>query len=391
MVFLSLGSNYTFKKAWNHLLSRGTQQDSDALQAALTKRYKGKKSLLFARGRGALAAAIRLATGGRGGVAVTSLTCYVVIEAIKTAGCQPVYVDIDPLTLHFDARNLAHAIKNNDIRAVIIQNTLGIPVNINDILRVTQHFSVPVIEDLAHAVGGRYADGREIGTVGDFTMLSFGRDKMLDTINGGALIIRTEKVQAVVSPPTEVLRRRRQVIDKIYPLIGWLARRTWNSGFGKYVLSGAYKLKLAVRSADGGTMMGVKMPHWQAKLALRQVEQLDKLVMNRLEKQTIYLKELALFSPAPSSNAVRLPILVNNRSHVTRMLRESGIYVEDPWYDVPVIPERLMSKSDFPFEHCPTAVDVAKHLMNLPTHQAVTKEEMTKIISIVRSEAQPWK
>lgn len=391
MIFLSTGSNYNLKQAWRHLTVWGGRRDSDDLQTTLTERYKGRKTLLYARGRGALAAAIRLATGGKGNVAVTSLTCYAVVEAIETAGCQPVFIDVNPLTLHFDARKLADTMKHKEISAVIVQNTLGIPVDIDAIMKVTRHFNVPVIEDLAHAVGGRYANGQEIGTVGDFTMLSFGRDKMLDTINGGALVIRTDKIKATVVPPLGSVGVLGQLRDRIYPIIGVAARNLWRAGLGRYILAAAYKLKLAVRSADGGTMRDVRLPYWQAKLALQQLEQIDQMAKDRLAIHNQYRQELASFCTNPSSNAIRFPILVNNRQHVTKCLRDEGIFVEDPWYDVPVIPERLYDKSGFSEDECPVATDIANHLMNLPTHQAVREGDVAKIISIMKNEAQPWK
>lgn len=391
MLFLSLGSNYNFRQAWRHLWIRGCKEDSEKLQTVLTERYQGQKTLLFSQGRGALSAAIRLATGGEGLVAVNATTCFVVIEAIKTAGCQPLYIDIEPQTLHFNAKKLQAAVKNKPVKAVIIQNTLGIPVEIEVILQVARQAKMAVIEDLAHAVGGHYADGREIGTVGDYTMLSFGRDKMLDTINGGALVIRTEAVERVIQPPVESVDWRQGLRDRLYPMIAWKARLFYPLGLGKVILALAYKLKLARRSADGGTQPTKRLPDWQVRLALEQVTDIDQNVADRLAKQAKYLQKLAKFSPEISSNAVRLPLLVDNQAAVFAALKAAGCHFEDVWYEVPISPKRLYDQVDFSEQDCPVATAVAQRTVNLPTHQLVTDADIAQICQIIETKARIWK
>jgi len=391
MLFLSLGSNYNFKQAWRHLWIRGRQKDAKKLETALTERYSGEKTLLFSQGRGALAMAVRLATGGQGLVAVNATTCYVVVEAIKTAGCQPLYIEIEPQTLHFNAKKLKSTIKNKDVRAVIIQNTLGIPVEIDEIVEISRQANLAIIEDLAHSVGGRYDNGQEIGTVGDYTMLSFGRDKMLDTINGGALVIRTDKVGGKVKPPTEKVGMHQGLRNRLYPIIAWTTRALYPLGLGRFVLALAYKLKLAIRSADGGNHPDQKLPNWQARLALEQVENIDQKVANRLSNQRKYWKKLSKFTTKKSSNAVRFPLLVANQSAVFSALKQAGYFFEDVWYEVPVSPARLYDEVDFPEADYPVATEVSQRIINLPTHQLVTPVDIEKICEIVLKEAKSWK
>lgn len=391
MLFLSVGSNYNFRQAWRHFWTIGRRADSEVLQAELVKKYDGQKALLFSKGRAALSEAVRLATGGKGEVAVTSMTCFVVIEAIKTAGCQPLYIDVNPRTLQFDAKTLERTIKGRDVGAVIVQNMLGIPVDIDEIMKLAKQNNMVVIEDLAHAVGGHYADGREIGTVGDYTMLSFGRDKMIDTINGGALVIRTGDVDAAITPPIQSVGLFQQFRDRFYPSLAWKVRLLFPSGLGKYLLAVAYRLKLAVRSADGGTSPQLKLPHWQAKLALEQLRGIEDKVEKRLENQALYLKELSKFSPNTSSNGVRLPLVVKNRDAVVAKLKEAGYFTEDIWYDVPVSPARLYDLVGFLEDDYPLATKMTKYVLNLPTHQLVKPEDIKQISAIILEEAEAWK
>lgn len=390
MLFLSVGSNYTFAQAVRHCFTRGRSEDSGKLQKALVDRYDGQKALLFSRGRDALAAAVRTATGGSGAVIVTSLTCYSVIDAVKVAGCEVVYADISPRTLQFDAATLRAVLAGCEAKAVIVQNTLGIPCDIDEIMTIAREHNLVVIEDIAHAAGGRYADGREIGTVGDMTMLSFGRDKFLDTINGGALVIRSSSLSSVLKPPLVFPGLGRQVRDRIYPLIGWLARALFPVGLGKYVIALSYMLRLAKRSADGAADPEMRLPHWQAKRACEQIHAMSTTITQRLERQKQYLAELGELSPRPSSNAIRLPLLVENCDEVMNALKRVGYFVEDSWYEVPISPERLYHLVDFDEAAHPVVTKVAKHVINLPTHQFVRDDDIAKMIEIVKQEARPW-
>lgn len=392
MLFLSLGSNYTFPQALRHVFSVGRKSDSMQLQRALNKRYSGKKTLLFSKGRGALAMAVRLATGGKGQVLVTSLTCYSVVDAVRAAGCEVVYAEISRDSLNLTEETLGRAMKGRQIKAIIVQNTLGIPVDIDMVLRLAREAGATVIEDVAHAVGGRYADGREIGTVGHYTMLSFGRDKLLDTINGGALVIRSEAVGATIRPPLEYPGFTQQLRDRLYPLIGWVSRVLFPIGLGKYILALSYKLRLASRSADGAADMTLRLPHWQAGLALAQMNKLEQTVGRRLDNQQSYLKKLAEFSPSiRSSNAVRLPLLIDNRDEVVAALKQEGYFTEDIWYDLPVSPQRLYHLVDFPEADFPVTKEVAGHVINLPTHQLVRPADIDRVSRIITDRGRQWK
>ncbi len=390
MLFLSMSSNYTAKQAFGHLFSIGRKADAGKLQKLLVDRYEGKKALLFSKGRGALTAAVRLATGGSGKVGVTSLTCYSVVDAVRQAGCEVVYIDISPKSLQFDERTLAQTLKKHQLKAIIVQNTVGIPLDIESIMKLAKEAGVRVIEDLAHSVGAKYADGREVGTVGDYTMLSFGRDKFLDTVNGGALVIRTDSVSVALRPPVRLPGSIQQLRDRIHPPIGWTIRKLSPIGLGKYVHAAVYILKIAVRSADGKADSSLKLPHWQARLALSQMEKLDEIVASRLAKQQKYLKKLAHLSTNRSTNGVRLSLLVANRDEVVKALKAAGYYVEDIWYDLPVSPQRLYHLVDFPEKDFPVVSDVVQHVLNLPTHQLVKDEDIELISQIVLKEAEPW-
>ena len=392
MLFQSVGSQYTWKQALAHLFAIGGRRDRYNLEMALARRYKGHVTL-FARGRTALAEAVWVATGGNGKVAVNAFTCYSVIEAVEKAGCTPVYVDIALNTLHYGGEQLQQVMQQEDIKAVIVQNTLGMPADITGIESVARRQGIPIIEDLAHAAGMRYTDGREVGTVGDYTMLSFGRDKLLDTINGGALVTRVPGKIASVRQPHSAPRFIDQLRDRIYPIMAVAVRGTHGIGLGKYILAVAYKLKLAIRSADGPLDRTRKLPAWQAKRALWRFEQLDSDLERRRQLVQLYRKALGggatilPFALKAGSAPVRVPLISTERDAIIARLKQHGFFFEDIWYDKPVSPARLYGKVQFNEVAYPNAVIAAGSVYNVPTHQFVTAQHVQQIAAIITGNA----
>lgn len=387
-IFQSMGGHRLAGEVWRHVFAVGSESHRAELRMQLAKRYQGDVTL-YHKGRAALTEAVRLATGGKGAVAVSGLTCYSVIQAVEEAGCTPIYVDITKDDLHFGAAQLEAACKKNKMSAVIVQHMLGMPADIKGIMAVAKKHDIVVIEDLAHAAGATYPDGKELGTVSPYVVLSFGRDKALDVVNGGALIVRSGQTPDAL--PYQHVSFGHQLRDRLYPLISLLARALYPVG-GKYIMALALKTGLVVRSADGEVNTNEIMPAWQAKLALEQLNALNSTVKHRQTIANAYKKHIK--GPIPKdalqdgAAPIRLPLLVSNRDEIIATLGQQGYRAFDVWYDAPVGPARFYSRVAYPEKSCPVAVDVAHTIMNLPTHQRVTKHDVKRIAAVINEVAQ---
>lgn len=385
MKFQATGSSYNFGWAMRQLFAVGSNKKHKELASALSSRYDGE-AYLYNKGRNALSEAVRIATvaTGRNSVAINGLTCSVVVDAIIATGAEPVYVDVNPDTTDFSAETLARLCeKDETIGTVIIQNTFGIPCDIAGIEKVANKHRLVVIEDLAHAIGQQYPDGREIGTVGDITMLSFGRDKLLDVVNGGALIIRNDKLRRHVDEPTKRPRTIDQLRDRLYPILIWCARKTYSINVGKAIIVTIYKLKLVVRASDGAIDRDLMLPNWQASLALLRFNSLADAVNRRRDVMREYERQLGeqLIS---RGGTIRCAVISDNRPELLRQLKESGYEFNDTWYDVPIIPKRRFDHYRYPTELCPNATELATKIINLPTHHEISSSDIKRISEIVR-------
>lgn len=411
MIFLGLASNYPVGRTLRHLFAWGIPKDSQALRQALASRYGStiNQVALYHTGRSALAAALLAVAEPGAKVILPGLTCIAVVRAIKAAGCIPVYSDIDPETLQYDfdaldktltlcyngsngstspafprpgdASNSPENTENNLVRAktqprpvVIAQNTLGLPLDAEKLEEVVKKHNAIIIEDLAHSAGRFYPDGREIGTIGAATALSFGKGKAIDTICGGALIVRQPKTaprqpttapeqpktmpeQSQTTPsrpqsiPDQPLKRPRlsaSLRDRWYPVFAGLSRTFWSIGLGKAILAVCVKFRWIEKSADAELSLETRSTHWQAKLAR---EQLDKLPKTPLREHAF----------------------VKKRDQLLQELKHNGYDFCEIWYDTPVSPVRYALEADFPTDRCPNTVKVAQHIINLPTWYPETK------------------
>lgn len=363
MYFLGQAANFK-GKVLSHTFATGSKKDFDALKSHLAKRYDvpAENVFLYHNGRSALAAGMKAIVpkknGEHPGVLITALTCYAVVEAVKAAGFTPVFADIDPKTLHFNGETIEKAFKKHkNIKAVIVQNNLGHPADIRSIKSSVRKHNLVLIEDLAHCAGISYKDGKEAGSFGDFVALSFGKGKSVDTISGGALVIRSEEITYVergryktkiIKMPKEPTRKPKfgdRFRDRFYPLFGAMIRGLYVVHLGRLFTSFLIKTHQIKRSADADLDLKVRLTYWQAKLALKQLESLPK---NRPPIREFYF--------------------VEDRNIVLNELERNGFVMNDTWYDIPVSPERYYNKVKFPENECPIATEIAKHIVNLPTH-----------------------
>lgn len=395
MIFLGQASNYRGRRIWRHLFAHGSAADSRRLRQTLARRY-GATTLtdvqLYHTGRSALAAAIQSLVPAGSPVIVPGLTCIAVIRAIKAAGCTPVYVDIDPATLQYDLTALARTLKQLSASRlapvkplqldkydkvcytgiIMAQNTLGRSLAMGKIQPLADAAHFAIVEDLAHCAGRFYPDGREIGTVGAAAVLSFGKGKSIDTIEGGAAILRrtafpvaqshvTSKSSATkhststpatplqpLAQPTTQPRRSDQLRDRWYPVFGWLARGLYHLGLGRFFLGALHRLHWLARSADAVLDPDQALPDWQAKLALAQLSTLP-------------------------ATPLREHYFVQNRPAVLQSLARAGYQLTEIWYDTPVSPARYAAEAAFPTKACPQTAWVAAHIVNLPTWYPETK------------------
>lgn len=352
--FLGLAANQ--KRVWRHLFMRAGKKDATQLEEFLAEHYGGE-AMLAKNGRSALALALKAYFNKGDKVIVNGFTCYAVYEAVRAAGLVPVFADIDKTDLNFSIKTLEKVIDENTV-GIIVQNTLGNPVDMQAIERFAGKHGLIIVEDLAHSAGVKYADGREAGTVGAATVLSFGKDKAIDATSGGAVVLRHHHMNKVVKPG-RAPRKSDYLRERFYPLFGAWCRRLTRVHLGGVLMRALIKIHFVERSADNKLDLTRRPANFEAKLAL---EQLKKL-------------------PKSGAKPLREFYLVKNRGEALEKLKKAGYYFDGFWYEKPISPARYYEKTKFDEKTCPVATEVAKKIVNLPNYYS--KNELARAREII--------
>ena len=387
-IFNSLGSNHTFASAMRILFTVGGTFHQEKLTEYLESRYGGKTVLTY-KGREALRLALE-AIPGNGAVAINGFTCWAVYQAVQESGSTCQYLDISDASLNFSADTLREALAADpSIKAVVVQNTLGLPCDIEGIQALCEKNEIALIEDLAHSIGTVYTSGKEAGTVGDFVVLSFSQDKVVDAVAGGALVVRNPKYKLPGPSPRKVPIRR-QLKDRLYPLLTYVIRTTHPTGLGPVIHRFLRFLHLLSRPLPDNDVSDVhELPGWYCASILREYRSLQKTAEHRAMIAGIYAgkidKRLQLESDMrhlSTASNLRFPIIHYERDILIEHLRLRHVYVRDIWYDAPVGPKRYLYRTDY-LGQCPHAEEIARKMVNLPTHPNISAEHAASIATYV--------
>lgn len=381
MIFNSLGSNYNLKFVLKTLFAVNNRKYRDKLISFLNKKYSGETVLLY-KGREAIKLALDLLKLPRGSkVGINGFTCYVVYKAIVDAGYKPELIDIDK-TLNFSHSELK---KHKDLKVVIVQNTLGIPCDIEEIKKHCLDNKIILIEDLAHSVGLIYKNGQEAGTQGDFIALSFSQDKMIDSVSGGALVVRNSKYKRLSDLTFRNVSLQGQIKDRFYPLWTYKIRNTYGLGLGKVLHFILKKSGLLSQPLSSDLEIDFhNLPDWYCSLIKYQFSQHTSDLSHRKTISAIYVKNINNKVIVNTASDMRFPILVSKRTKLLEYLKARGIFLSDIWYDAPIAPIKFLKLTDYNGE-CPISEKISKQILNLPTHINISlkqAENISKIINI---------
>lgn len=370
------------------------------IEEQLGRRFGGGQAQLTSSGRAALYEAVRAAGIGAGDeVIIQAFTCLAVPEAIAWAGATPVYGDIDPATYNLDLTKLREKITPRT-RAIIIQHTFGIPASMDDILSLAREHHLLIIEDLAHGLGGQYKD-RPLGSFGDVAILSFGRDKTISCVFGGAVVSRRpdlmNKIRSAVAayPLPSAAWVMQQLLHPV--LVNLFLPLYFIAGLGKTLLVLCQRLGLLSMAVTPEEKTRGDKPYFIERrfhpalvpLLAEQLKQLPSFTQRRRAIAKRYLQELGgseyMQVSAVSANWLRFPVRLADKRGVLAAAKRAKILLGD-WYASPVAPVTLAQSSltHYVPGSCPEAERAALHVINLPTHPRMTDEDVSRVIKFIR-------
>ncbi len=269
-----------------------------------------------------LQAALTVMLAGKpaGLVIVPSFTFAAGPHAIRSAGHQPLFIDIDPATLQPSAAHARSALNDygDQVSAILLCNTFGIGTSVAEWEAMAQDAGIPLIIDSAAGFGSRYPDGHRLGARGDCEVFSFHATKPFAIGEGGALFSRD----------AEIATRAREF-----------------SNFGFSGLQGA-----TAAGTNG------KLQEINAAIGIRQLSRFDAVIESRrgvLESYRQVLESTGAGGLVPNADqsSVCFASVVfvdrDTRDHVVTSLRDQGIearvYYAPPVHEQPTFADAAIA------------------------------------------------
>lgn len=144
-------------------------------------------------GTAALHLAVKLCGVKPGDVVLCSdLTFSATVNPVSYEGGVQVFVDSERDTWNMDPAALERAFeKYPHPKAVIVANLYGTPAKLEEIKAICDAHGVPLIEDAAESLGATYR-GKQTGTFGKYSALSYNGNKIITTSGGGMFLSNDE-------------------------------------------------------------------------------------------------------------------------------------------------------------------------------------------------------
>ena len=298
-------------------------------------------------------------------VVMPAFTFVSTANAFALRRARPVFADVRPDTLNLDEKTLAGRITDRT-RAIVVVHYAGVACEMDAIQAIADDAGVPVIEDNAHGLLGRYR-GKPLGTFGITACQSFHETKNLTCGKGGALLIND----------LELLDRARVIRTK-----------------------GTNRHQFLEGRVDKYTWVGLGSSYQPSDLLsaflLCQLEASERIQLMRREIWERYDDGLAGWAEAEGVQRPLVPAHVEQAYHMyylllptaadrTRFityLKESGVNAVFHYVPLHLSPmgERLGARPG----DCPVTEDVSARLVRLPFFTGLDPETQKTVVRAVQ-------
>ncbi|MEK7673570.1 MAG: aminotransferase class I/II-fold pyridoxal phosphate-dependent enzyme [Patescibacteria group bacterium] len=329
-------------------------------------------------------------------VLLQAFTCTVVPNAIIYAGAKPIYLDIEVDSYNIDATKIENKITAKT-KAIIIQHTFGFAANVPAIMQIAAKHNLIVIEDCAHSLGAEF-NGQKLGTFANASIFSFGVDKVVSGVRGGAAYVKDPSaIQKLTELKLPTLPLGIIAKHLLHPPFFALGKVLYPIFIGKIWLYLCKKLGFTARVIEDSEKKAIKpiwfpaqMPNALAHLAYSQLQELEILNKHRQEIAKFYNQNLpAEFSkPSILTNSspiyLRYPLESANRNEIHQKAKNEGIFLGD-WYDTVIAPKDAdLAAMNYQIGSCPIAEERSKTTFNLPTHRSINLQKAQRIIDLLK-------
>lgn len=165
----------------------------DAFEREIADYVKMTDAAATSSGTAAIHLALELLGIGKGDIVFcSSLTFIASANPVLYTGATAVFIDSEETTWNMSPVALEKALrdakeKGRLPKAIIIVNLYGQVAMMDELMKLSEEYGVPVVEDAAESLGALYKE-QPSGSFGKFGVFSFNGNKIITTSGGGMLV-----------------------------------------------------------------------------------------------------------------------------------------------------------------------------------------------------------
>ena len=278
-------------------------------------------------------------------------------SAVSYQGAIPVFVDVDIETNCIKPEEVIKAITKKT-KAISFIDYGGYPSDYKKLNEISKKFKIPIILDAAQSLGGKYK-GKNLGSNGLISTMSFHLAKIITTVEGGMIFTNNKKIFQ------NLLIRRN---------IGEPKKKKYN-----HVILGT----------------NARMTDLQAGIGIAQLKKLKSIILSRnkvareYNKLILMNKKIKIFKyEKQNKNAYFFyPVLIENRDIVAKkLLRVYGIDTRIaypmPIYEQPIYKNRICKSRHL---RCSNAKSISSRILNLPIFPNMNKKQIKYVVECLNN------
>lgn len=288
------------------------------------------------------------------------------VNAFVLRGARPVFVDVRPDTLNLDETRLESLITPRT-KAIVVLHYGGVGCEMDTIMDIAGRYGVPVVEDNAHGLFGRYK-GRYLGTFGCLATQSFHETKNFHCGEGGALLINdwqyAERAEIIREKGTNRSRFFRGQVDKY----------TWVDIGSSYLPSDMLAAFLLAQLEARETIQAKRQRIW---------ERYHIELQEWAHRHHVHLPCI----PAHCEQAYHLfylllPSLEVRQALIAHLKARDILSV---FHYLPLHLSEMGQKFGGKPGDCPVTEDISDRLVRLPFYNDLTEDDQASVIEAIKS------
>jgi dTDP-4-amino-4,6-dideoxygalactose transaminase len=192
--------------------------------------------------------------------AVPVYTFTATAEVVRYQGADPAFIDCGPQSPNFDPERLEDLLRRQKVKAVLPVHLTGEPFDEDALNFLQERYGFAVVQDSAHMIPSRKADGSLWGSGGNAGVFSFYANKNMTTGEGGMIVTDDEALAQ------RMRRMRLHGIDRdAFDRFTSQKRQSW----AYQVVAPGFKYNLTdVAAAIGREQLKKAEAFWQRRRAL---------------------------------------------------------------------------------------------------------------------------